>query len=359
MKKILTLSALAVVLTGCTSEPVKSKPVNVESTTSGSKESTSKENSNSSNNTSVENTSSTKVDTIDYAAAEEILKLYFGTKVIPDLFTFSDKFGEKLDRSATLSHKVSVAKLVDVYNALERGTVSKEDAIKKFANGAGDIAVVDSNFDLTKAKELVGSSVNKVVYFTGDETVFAYSNGGVGAMGGLEAAERSEWKVEGDTIVVPTIMQPGNTRGETVRLKANNKSYSGGASKYKYYVDVQGKAATGSLSKVSAPKKETTTTTKATTKVETTQTKAAPKGNGLSAYAGTYVGSNGSTITISSSGEFIVDGEAMAVDVESSGGSLSLMPSNWKSNMNPPSYTVEKGKVIAQFRGSMVEYRLK
>lgn len=353
MKKILTLSALAVVLTGCSTETAKNKPVNVESTKSESKESSSKEVSNSSNE-SAESKSSVKVDTIDYGAAEEILKLYFGTKIIPDLFIFSDTFGEKLDKGPTLSHKVSVARLVDVYNALERGTVSKEDAIKKFANGAGNVAVVDSKFDLSKAKELVGNSTNKVIYFTGDETVFAHSNGGVGGIGGLVAADKSEWKIEGDTILVPTTMQPGNTRGETVRLKINNKSYSGGTSKYKYYVDVEGKFATGSLSKVSTPEKETTTTTKATTtKEETTQTKSALKGTGLSAYTGTYVGPAGRTITISDSGVFIVDGKETPVTVDVQGGSLHLSISNWKSNMNPPWYVVEKGKIVEHFRGNM------
>lgn len=346
MKKIVTLTALALVLTGCSNtENPKNKSVSVESLDTESKGS--KEESKKVNTTSTEKIS---VDNIDYASAEKVLKLYTGIKTLPAPPVMAIELGEKDDNA----YKVKLSKLIDAYNAIEKRVVSKEEVLKNFSSMSSGLERISSSYDANLVKEK-GGSKNIVLYFEGDNTVVLNAFPPVGATSGYVYADKSQWKIDSDSITVPLKTAGAGVSEQAagnVKLRLNDKNYSGGESKYKYYVD--------STESSSSSSKEEPVATTTTEKVTTTKAKAPAKSSGgLADFAGTYVSSTGGTIVITSSGEFIVEGSPVAVDVNGSGASLSLSLSNWTSNMNPPFYEVSKGQVVAQFRGSMTTYTLK
>ena len=129
--------------------------------------------------------------------------------------------------------KVSVQDFVDVVNEFSDKTYSKEEALELLQSPA---------FIELDGKSLGATTFPKdseIHYYKGDNTlVFVSVERGHNYPQELDKKEN--WKTEGDSIKIDVLDAMTKTKISTITLKQNNKNYTGGHSKSKYYVaDVQ------------------------------------------------------------------------------------------------------------------------
>ena len=129
--------------------------------------------------------------------------------------------------------KVSVQDFVDVVNEFSDKTYSKEEALELLQSPAFSELDGKSSGATTFPKD------SEIYYYKEDNTlVFVSVERGHNYPQVLDKKEN--WKTEGDSIKIDVLDAMTKTKISTITLKQNNKNYTGGHSKSKYYVaDVQ------------------------------------------------------------------------------------------------------------------------
>lgn len=125
--------------------------------------------------------------------------------------------------------KVSIQDFVDVVNEFSEKTYSKQDALDLLQSPA---------FSEVNGKSSAASAFPKdseIHYFKEDDTlVFVSVERGHNYPQELDKKEN--WKTEGDSIKIDVLDVMTKTKISTITLKLNNKNYTGGHNKSKYYV---------------------------------------------------------------------------------------------------------------------------
>ena len=125
--------------------------------------------------------------------------------------------------------KVPVQDFVDVVNEFSDKTYSKEEALELLQSPAFSELDGKSSAATTFPKD---SEIN---YYKEDNTlVFVSVERGHNYPQVLDNKEN--WKTEGDSIKINVLDAMMKTKISTITLKLNNKNYTGGHSKSKYYV---------------------------------------------------------------------------------------------------------------------------
>lgn len=129
--------------------------------------------------------------------------------------------------------KVSVQDFVDVVNEFSDKTYSKEEALELLQSPAFNELEGKSSAATTFPKD------SEIHFYKEDNTlVFVSVERGHNYPQVLDKKEN--WKTEGDSIKIDVLDAMTKTKISTIILKQNNKNYTGGHSKSKYYVaDVQ------------------------------------------------------------------------------------------------------------------------
>ena len=129
--------------------------------------------------------------------------------------------------------KVSVQDFVDVVNEFSDKTYFKEEALELLQSPAFSELDGKSSGATTFPKD------SEIYYYKEDNTlVFVSVERGHNYPQVLDKKEN--WKTEGDSIKIDVLDAMTKTKISTITLKQNNKNYTGGHSKSKYYVsDVQ------------------------------------------------------------------------------------------------------------------------
>ena len=125
--------------------------------------------------------------------------------------------------------KVSVQDFVDVVNEFSDKTYSKEEALELLQSPAFSEVNGKSSAATTFPKD------SEIHYYKEDNTlVFVSVERGHNYPQVLDKKEN--WKTEGDSIKIDVLDAMTKTKISTITLKLNNKNYTGGHSKSKYYV---------------------------------------------------------------------------------------------------------------------------
>ena len=129
--------------------------------------------------------------------------------------------------------KVSVQDFVDVVNEFSDKTYSKEEALELLQSPAFSEVNGKSSAATTFPKD------SEIYYYKEDSAlVFVSVERGHNYPQVLDKKEN--WKTEGDSIKIDVLDAMTKIKISTITLKLNNKNYTGGHSKSKYYVaDVQ------------------------------------------------------------------------------------------------------------------------
>ena len=125
--------------------------------------------------------------------------------------------------------KVLVQDFVDVVNEFSNKTYSKEEALELLQSPAFSEVNGKSSAATTFPKD------SEIHYYKEDNTlVFVSVERGHNYPQELDKKEN--WKTEGDSIKIDVLDAMTKTKISTITLKQNNKNYTGGHSKSKYYV---------------------------------------------------------------------------------------------------------------------------
>ena len=125
--------------------------------------------------------------------------------------------------------KVSVQDFVDIVNEFSNKTYSKEEALELLQSPAFSEIDGKSSGATTFPKD------SEIYYYKEDNTlVFVSVERGHNYPQELDKKEN--WKTEGDSIKIDVLDAMTKTKISTITLKLNNKNYTGGHSKSKYYV---------------------------------------------------------------------------------------------------------------------------
>lgn len=125
--------------------------------------------------------------------------------------------------------KVSVQDFVDVVNEFSDKTYSKEEALELLQSPA--FSEVNGNSSAAtifpKDSEIHYYKEDSALVFVSVERGHNYPQ---------ELDKKENWKTEGDSIKIDVLDAMTKTKISTITLKLNNKNYTGGHSKSKYYV---------------------------------------------------------------------------------------------------------------------------
>ena len=125
--------------------------------------------------------------------------------------------------------KVSVQDFVDIVNEFSNKTYSKDEALELLQSPAFSEIDGKSSGATTFPKD------SEIYYYKEDNTlVFVSVERGHNYPQVLDKKEN--WKTEGDSIKIDVLDAMTKTKISTITLKLNNKNYTGGHSKSKYYV---------------------------------------------------------------------------------------------------------------------------
>lgn len=125
--------------------------------------------------------------------------------------------------------KVLVQDFVDIVNEFSNKTYSKEEALELLQSPAFSEIDGKSSGATTFPKD------SEIYYYKEDNTlVFVSVERGHNYPQVLDKKEN--WKTEGDSIKIDVLDAMTKTKISTITLKQNNKNYTGGHSKSKYYV---------------------------------------------------------------------------------------------------------------------------
>ena len=125
--------------------------------------------------------------------------------------------------------KVSVQDFVDVVNEFSDKTYSKEEALELLQSPAFNELDGKSSGATTFPKD------SEIHYYKEDNTL-VFVSVEKGHNYPQELDKKENWKTEGDSIKIDVLDAMTKTKISTITLKLNNKNYTGGHSKSKYYV---------------------------------------------------------------------------------------------------------------------------
>ena len=125
--------------------------------------------------------------------------------------------------------KVSVQDFVDVVNEFSDKTYSKEEALELLQSPAFSEVNGKSSAATTFPKD------SEIHYYKEDNTL-VFVSVVRGHNYPQELDKKENWKTEGDSIKIDVLDAMTKTKISTITLKLNNKNYTGGHSKSKYYV---------------------------------------------------------------------------------------------------------------------------
>ena len=125
--------------------------------------------------------------------------------------------------------KVSVQDFVDVVNEFSDKTYSKEEALELLQSPA---------FSEINGKSTSSSTFPKdsEIHYYKEDNVLVFVSVERGHNYPQELDKKENWKTEGDSININVLDSMTKTKISTITLKINNKIYTGGHSKSKYYV---------------------------------------------------------------------------------------------------------------------------
>lgn len=133
---------------------------------------------------------------------------------------------------------MSLAEIVDVYNALQPDTVNEGYVMNKLKNSQYiKYREIDDSLVGNEEKYMKVLKEDELIFFKKDKMVFAAKRGH-GAILLTGPSKPDMWKVEGDKITIPVSTSVTDTffKGKVV-LRLNNKKYEGGQSRFKYFVE--------------------------------------------------------------------------------------------------------------------------
>ena len=124
--------------------------------------------------------------------------------------------------------KVSVQDFVDVVNEFSDKTYSKEEALELLQSPA---------FNEINGKSTAASTFPKdsEIHYYKEDNVLVFVSVERGHNYPQELDKKENWKTEGDSININVLDSITKTKISTITLKMNNKIYTGGHSKSKYY----------------------------------------------------------------------------------------------------------------------------
>lgn len=125
--------------------------------------------------------------------------------------------------------KVSVQNFVDVVNEFSNKTYSKDEALELLQSPAFNELDGKSSGATTFPKD------SEIHYYKEDNTL-VFVSVEKGHNYPQELDKKENWKIEGDSIKIDVLDAMTKTEISTITLKLNNKNYTGGHSKSKYYV---------------------------------------------------------------------------------------------------------------------------
>ena len=125
--------------------------------------------------------------------------------------------------------KVSVQDFVDVVNEFSDKTYSKEEALNLLQSSAF------SEYDGKSSVTTIFPKDSEIYYYKGDDTL-VFTSIEKGHNYPQELDKKENWKIVGDSIKINVLDAMTKTKISTITLKPNNKNYTGGHSKSKYYV---------------------------------------------------------------------------------------------------------------------------
>ena len=132
----------------------------------------------------------------------------------------------------------SLAELTDIYNSRFAEALSPEQVKGKVANTKFmRYKEVDESYKVDGKKYIGQLNPADIIYFKKDNMYLAaipgHPNPAV-----YQASKKDKWKIEGDKLTIPVVYvgQENKVKGSIV-LRLNNKTYEGGQSRTKYYVE--------------------------------------------------------------------------------------------------------------------------
>ncbi|HFI0326994.1 TPA: G5 domain-containing protein [Streptococcus suis] len=136
--------------------------------------------------------------------------------------------------------KYDLDSVIDSFNTYQPTTYQLQDILKELDAISIDKSL--SDYDTSSFINLFTEHKIRTrwIYLTKDKTLlFAYVGGRGGYIPPIIIAPQSEWKLKGDTVIIPTYYMNGEQRVnmQEFAIKPNDKNYSGGKEKSKHYVD--------------------------------------------------------------------------------------------------------------------------
>ncbi|HFI0454100.1 TPA: G5 domain-containing protein [Streptococcus suis] len=136
--------------------------------------------------------------------------------------------------------KYDLDSVIDSFNTYQPTTYQLQDVLKELDAISIDKSL--SDYDTSSFTNLFTEYNIRTswIYLAKDKTLlFAYVGGRGGYIPPIIIAPQSEWKLKGDTVIIPTYYMNGEQRVnmQEFAIKPNNKNYSGGKEKSKHYVD--------------------------------------------------------------------------------------------------------------------------
>ena len=125
--------------------------------------------------------------------------------------------------------KVLVQDFVDVVNEFSDKTYSKEEALELLQSPAF------SEVNGKSSAATIFPKDSEIHYYKEDNTL-VFASVVRGHNYPQELDKKENWKTEGDSIKIDVLDAMTKTKISTITLKLNNKNYTGGHSKSKYYV---------------------------------------------------------------------------------------------------------------------------
>ena len=125
--------------------------------------------------------------------------------------------------------KVSVQDFVDVVNEFSDKTYSKEEALELLQSPAFSEFTGKSSGATTFPKD-------SEIHYYKEDSALVFVSVVRGHNYPQELDKKENWKTEGDSIKIDVLDAMTKTKISTITLKQNNKNYTGGHSKSKYYV---------------------------------------------------------------------------------------------------------------------------
>ncbi|HEM5489973.1 TPA: G5 domain-containing protein [Streptococcus suis] len=130
--------------------------------------------------------------------------------------------------------------VIDSFNTYQPTTYQLQDVLKELDAISIDKSLSDYDTSSFTNLFIEHNIRTRWIYLAKDKTLlFAYIGGRGGYIPPIIIAPQTEWKLKGDTVIIPTYYMNGEQRVnmQEFAIKPNNKNYSGGKEKSKHYVD--------------------------------------------------------------------------------------------------------------------------